>query len=87
VLLSEQNDEWPVRCRYLSGESMALVLTARQDYQPVVIDQAIDEISLCSLSLPQRRTGASPALGLAPGPLPQRNMSFRPGKEVQLTRR
>src|SRR5947209_20532693 len=31
ALLSEQNDEWLVQRRYLSAESMALVLDARQD--------------------------------------------------------
>jgi hypothetical protein len=30
ALLSEQNDEWPVQRRYLSVESMALILAAHR---------------------------------------------------------
>ena len=34
ALLSEQNDEWLVQRRYLSVESMALVLAAEQPGSP-----------------------------------------------------
>src|ERR1700759_2304573 len=34
ALLSEQNDEWLVQRRYLSVESMVLILDARRDEEP-----------------------------------------------------
>jgi putative transposase len=39
ALLSEQNDEWLVQRRYLSVESMALILDARRDEEPSLEQQ------------------------------------------------
>jgi putative transposase len=39
ALLSEQNDEWLVQRRYLSAESMALILDARRDEEPSLEQQ------------------------------------------------
>jgi transposase-like protein len=45
ALLSEQNDEWLVQRRYLSVESMALILDARRDETSSLEKKEIQEVS------------------------------------------
>jgi transposase-like protein len=45
ALLSEQNDEWLVQCRYLSVESMALILDARRDEENSLEQQHTKEVA------------------------------------------
>jgi transposase-like protein len=45
ALLSEQNDEWLVQRRYLSAESMALILDARQPQESSLERQELQEVS------------------------------------------
>jgi putative transposase len=45
ALLSEQNDEWLVQRRYLSVESMALILDARRDETSSLETKEIQEVS------------------------------------------
>jgi transposase-like protein len=46
ALLSEQNDEWLVQRRYLSVESMALILDARRDEEPSLEQQTKEVAAL-----------------------------------------
>jgi len=44
ALLCEQNDEWLVQRRYLSVESMVLILTEPADAQPAIAEGVIAEL-------------------------------------------
>ena len=46
ALLLEQNDEWLVQRRYLSAESMALILAARQTEHSTLEQQDKEAITL-----------------------------------------
>ena len=48
ALLSEQNDEWLVQRRYLSVESMALILAARRFEESSPCQQQDQEEAVCS---------------------------------------
>jgi hypothetical protein len=41
ALPSEQNDEWLIQRRYLSVESMALILTEPADAEPAKVEEVI----------------------------------------------
>jgi putative transposase len=45
ALLSEQNDEWLVQRRYLSVESMALILAEPADPEPPQADQEVPSLT------------------------------------------
>jgi hypothetical protein len=45
ALLSEQNDEWLVQRRYLSAESMALILAAGRSQEDSLTQQAQEEMA------------------------------------------
>jgi putative transposase len=45
ALLSEQNDEWLVARRYLSVESMALILAEPTDPEPTQVGQEVSSLT------------------------------------------
>ena len=45
ALLSEQNDEWLVQRRYLSVESMALILAEPTEPEPAQVEQEVPSLT------------------------------------------
>ena len=45
ALLSEQNDEWLVQRRYLSVESMALILDESTGPEPAQVEQEVPSLT------------------------------------------